>query len=201
MARIESGLEASIEMDARLVRSRIRMGRDQRSAALDDSARALELGRRAAYPEMLVPALALHARTLEVSSRPNDALACAEELLSLWPESCPTSYWLADVAFALHSLGHSGRLLEAAKRARTTSRWLEAATAVATGKLQQAADSFAAIGSRPDAATARLRAAQMLAEAGSRRQAEAELGRAVAAFREFGASSYVREGETLLLPA
>jgi tetratricopeptide (TPR) repeat protein len=201
VAQIESGLAASIEIDARLIRSRIRVGRDRRVAALDDSERALELGRRAAYPEMLVPALSLHARTLEASGRPDEALACVDELFSLWPESCPASYWLADVAFVLHSLGRSARLLEAAERARTTGRWLEAATAVAERKLQRAAECFAAIGSRPDAAMARLRAAQMLAEAGSRRQAEAELGRAIAAFREFGASHYVREGETLLLPA
>jgi class 3 adenylate cyclase/tetratricopeptide (TPR) repeat protein len=199
--RIEAGLATAIEMDARLLRSRIRVGRDQGAAALDDSARALELGRRAAYPEMLVPALALHARILEASGRPDDALACADELLSLWPESCPTSYWLADVAFTLHSLGCSGRLLESAVRARTTSRWLEAATAVAEGKLQQAAELYGAIGSSPDAAMARLRAARVLAEAGMRRQAEVELDRALAAFRPLGASYYVREGEALLLPA
>jgi class 3 adenylate cyclase/tetratricopeptide (TPR) repeat protein len=201
VARIEAGLATAIEMDARLLRSRIRVGRDQGRAALDDSGRALDLGRRAGYPEMLVPALALHARTLEASGRPDDAAACADELLSLWPESCPTSYWLADVAFTLNSLGRSERLLEAAAGAWTTSRWLEAARAVAKGKLRQAAELYDAIGSSPDAALARLRAAQMLADAGNRRQAEAELDRALVTFRQLGASSYIREGEALLLPA
>jgi class 3 adenylate cyclase/tetratricopeptide (TPR) repeat protein len=201
IARIEVGVLNTIEMDARLLRTRIRLGRGQGPAALADSARALELGRRAAYPEMLVPALALHARTLEASGRPDEASACADELLSLWPESCPTSYWLADVAFTLHSLGRSGRLLEDAARARTTSRWLEAATAVAEGKLQEAAELYQTIGSRPDAAMARLRSAQALADAGIRPQAEAELDRALVAFRQLGASYYVREGEALLLPA
>ena len=195
---VDAGLATAIEMDARLLRSRIRIGRDQTPAALDDSARALELGRRAGYPEMLVPALALHARALEASGRPSDAVGCTDELLSLWPESCPTSYWLADIAVTLHLLGRSGRLLEAAARAPTTSPWLEAATAVAKGEFQQAAELYGAIGSSPDAAMARLLAVQALAGAGLSRQAEAELDRALEAFRQFGASLYLREGEALL---
>jgi class 3 adenylate cyclase/tetratricopeptide (TPR) repeat protein len=201
IGRIESGSTTAIEMDALLLRSRIRAARDQRPEALDDSARAVELGRRAAYPEMLVPALALHARILEASGLPADAVACADELLSLWPDRYPTSYWLADVAFTLHSLECSGRLLDAAERARTASRWLEAATAVAEGRLERAAELYDAIGSRPDAAVARLHAARLLAKAGMRQQAEAELSRALAVFRQLRASYFVRSGEALLLPA
>jgi len=199
VAHIETGFANALEMDARLLRSRIRLARDQVRAALDDSTRTVELGRRAAVPEMLIPALALHARTLEASGRPDEALGCADELLSLWPGSCPTSYWLADVAFTLHSFGDSARLLEAAERARTTSRWLEAATAVAAGDLQRAADVYTKIGSDPDAALAHLRAAQGLADAGLRRQAEAERDLALTAFRQLGASRYVHEGEGLVL--
>ena len=197
IGRVDAGLATAIEMDARLLRSRIRIGRDEKPAALDDSARALELGRRAGYPEMVVPALALHARTLEASGRPTDAVACTDELLSLWPENCPTSYWLADVAVTLHLLGRSGRLLEAAVRAPTRSPWLEAAIAVATGKLQQAAELYGGIGSSPDAAMARLLAVRALASAGMSGQARAELERALVAFRQFGASLYLREGEAL----
>jgi class 3 adenylate cyclase/tetratricopeptide (TPR) repeat protein len=192
---------SAIEMDARLLRSRLHLGRDQHPAALADSARAVELGRRAAYPEMLVPALALHARVLEASGRPADAVACADELLALWPDRCPTSYWLADVAFTLLALGSSSRLLEPSGRARTTSRWLEAANAVAEGRLDRAAELYEAIGSRPDAAIARLHSARLHAEAGMRGEAEAELGRALAMFRQLRASYYVRSAEALLLPA
>jgi class 3 adenylate cyclase/tetratricopeptide (TPR) repeat protein len=198
---IEAGSATASEMDALLLRSRIRAGRDEGPAALADSERAVELGRRAGYPEMLVPALALHARILGASRRPAEATACANELLSLWPDRCPTSYWLADVAFTLHSLGCSDRLLDATGRARTASRWLEAAMAVGEGSLQRAAELYEAIGSRPDAAVARLHAAALLDEAGRRRQAEAELGRALAVFRELQASYYIRSGESLLLPA
>jgi class 3 adenylate cyclase/tetratricopeptide (TPR) repeat protein len=201
IAGIEAESTTAIEMDARLLRSRVNVARDQHPAALGDSARAVDLGRRAAYPEMLVPALALHARILEASGRPAEAATCVDELLSLWPEKCPTSYWLADVAFTLHSLGYPGRLLDAAQRARTTSRWLEAAAAVAEGRLERAAELYEAIGSRPDAAVARLDYARLHAEAGLRSQAEAELGRALAVFRELRANYYLRRAETLLLPA
>ena len=110
---------------ARLIRGRIPLARDQAAPALEDSSRALELGRRAGYPDMVVPALALpspHARTAGRSRKPT-----ADELLSFWPERFPTSYWVADLAFTLQGLGRSQRLLEAAARARTSSQWLEAA--------------------------------------------------------------------------
>ena len=94
-----------------------------------------------------------------------------------------------------------GRLLDATGRARTKTRWLEAATAVAERRLEQAAELFATIGSTPDAALARLRAAELLIEAGSRQQAETELESALAELRALGASYYVRAGEELLLPA
>jgi tetratricopeptide (TPR) repeat protein len=199
--RTEAGHATAIEMDARILRSRVCVGRHQAAAALADSSQALELGRRAGTPEMLVPALALQARILEASGRREEALECTDELLSLWPESCPTSYWLADVAFTVHSLGCSSRVLEASERARAASRWLDAAVAVAEGQLQRAAKLYDAIGSVPDAAVARLHAARLLAESGMRPQAEAELGRALTLFRELGATYYIQSAEALLLPA
>jgi len=55
-----------------------------------------------------------------------------------------------------------------------------------------------AIGSRPGEAYARLRAARELVEQGKRAEADAELNRALAFWREVGATRYVREGEALL---
>jgi tetratricopeptide (TPR) repeat protein len=197
----EADSATAIEMDARLLRSRLRLGRDDRPAALTDSARAVELGRRAAYPEMLVPALALHARVLEASGQPAGAVACMDELLALWPDKCPTSYWVADVAFTLHALGCSSRLREPSERARTASRWLEAAKAMAEGRLEEAADLYEAIGSTPDAAVARLESARLHAETGALSLVEAELGNALAVLRQLRATYYVRSGESLTLPA
>jgi len=198
IAHVEAGSPNAIEQDARFVRSRIHLARDDGSVALDDSVRALDLGRRAGYPEVLIPALALRARVLVATGRPDEAEALAEELLSLWPGSCPTSYWVADLAFTLHALGRSQSLREAASGAPTASRWLEAASAVASGELSRAADLYAAIGSLPDEAFARLGAAQGLVDAGSRGQAEPQLARALELFQRIGASAYLREAEALL---
>ena len=43
--------------------------------------------------------------------------ALAKELLSVWPQRCPTSYWVADLAFTLRELGTSA-LLDRAAAAR-----------------------------------------------------------------------------------
>ena len=201
VAEAEAGFPTAFEHDARLIRGRIHLARDQSPAALDDSSRALELGRRADYPDMVVPALALHARTLEATGRREEAESLADELLSIWPERFPTSYWVADLAFALHGLGRSQRLLEAAEHARTASRWLEAARAVAEGDYGRAADVYAAIGSVPDDLVSRICAAQRALAAGLRSQAEAELALALPALGRLGAERYAREGEALLAPS
>lgn len=201
VAQAEAGFPTAFEHDARLVRSRIRLARDQAPAALEDSSRALELGRRAGYPDMIVPALALHARMLEATGGYEEARSLAEELLSFWPERFPTSYWVADLAFALRGLERSERLLAAAKHARTSSRWLEAARAVALGEYARASEVYAAIGSLPDELLSRIGAAREALAAGRPHEAEVELSLALPAMGRIGAGRYVREGEALLAPS
>ena len=81
VSQVDAGSPSASEHDARLVRARIRLGRGQEPAALEDSTRALELGRHAGYPEMLVPSLALQARVLEAAGRGAEASQLADELL------------------------------------------------------------------------------------------------------------------------
>jgi class 3 adenylate cyclase/tetratricopeptide (TPR) repeat protein len=201
ISQVEAGSPNAIEQDARLVRSRVRLGRGDSSGALDDSARALELGRRAGYPEAIIPALALQTRVLQSLERPNDAAVHADELLSVWPESCPTSYWVADLAFALPALERSPRLLEAAERVKAESRWIEAVVAATRGDFLGAAECFVAIGSLPDEALARLRAAEALVALGAHEEGKVQLARAVELFQRFDARAHVRAAETLLLPS
>ena len=200
VAQVEAGSPNAIEQYARFVRSRIRLARGDEAGALDDSSRALELGRRADYPEVLIPALALQARVLQARGRLEAATVHADELLSLWPESCPTSYWVADLAFALPALERGPQLLEAAGNVRTRSRWLEAATEAAAGDFDAAAEAYAAIGSLPDEALARFRTARALLETGARERGEAQLARALAIFQQLGARAHARDAEALLAP-
>jgi hypothetical protein len=146
---------------------------------------------------MLVPALSLQARVLESAGRREEAAAVAHDLLTVWPQRCPTSYWVADLAFTLRELGRSAVLDEAAAAAPAASRWLEAASAVSAGELATAADVYAGIGSLPDEAMARLAAARAALEAGRRKAAEPDLALALGAFRRLGAKRYVRQAEAL----
>jgi hypothetical protein len=57
------------------------------------------------------------------------------------------------------------------------------------------------MGSLPDEALARLRAADKLVADGRRAEADEQLGRALAFFRSVGATVYVREAEALLAAA
>jgi tetratricopeptide (TPR) repeat protein len=197
VAEVDAGLPTAFEQDARLVRARVRFARDEADGSLADSARALELGRHAGYPELLVPALALRARLLAATGAAAEAAELADQLLEVWPQRCPTSYWLADFAFALQGLGQSQRMLDAAEQVRAASRWIEAARAVGADEFGDAATVYAAIGSVPDEALARLAAAARAAAGGAHERVEAQLAQALPALRSMGADRYVREAETL----
>ena len=66
------------------------------------------------------------------------------------------------------------------------------------GELERAAEMFVQIGSMPDEARARLRAAEQLVASGRRAEADEQLQRSLAFWRSVGATRYIREGEALL---
>jgi tetratricopeptide (TPR) repeat protein len=76
--------------------------------------------------------------------------------------------------------------------------WAVAAVAICAGDFRRAAEVLAEIGYRPGEAYARLRLARQLVEEGRRPEADVELHRSLAFWREVGATRYVREGEALL---
>ena len=106
--------------------------------------------------------------------------------------------WSGDLAVVLEALGRSAELLGVIADAKTPTRWQEAASAVAAGDFQRAAELYAKIESLPDEAFARLQAAKRLASAGRRGEASRQLSQALAFLRQVGATGYLREGEALL---
>jgi len=78
------------------------------------------------------------------------------------------------------------------------TRWLEAAKAFTGGEFERAADLYGEIGTLPDEAFARLRAAEALVALGRRSEADFQLRRALAFYHRVAATAYVREGEALL---
>jgi class 3 adenylate cyclase/tetratricopeptide (TPR) repeat protein len=187
----EDGAASLHEVDALLVRAKVTLTREGARAALPDVGRALELARAVGAPQMLLPVLAFEAHAQAAAGRADEAGRAADDLLRLWLDEggghSLGSFWLADLAVALAALGRGGELVAASRRPPTRTRWLEAAESVGEDDWLRAAGVYARIGSLPDEAAARTRAAAGLAVAGRIGEAEAELGRAAAFFREAGA--------------
>jgi len=191
------------EIDARIVRAFIRLARDDDAGARADSEAGLEFARSSPDPQTLFPALACRARVLVESGSPGEAGAILDELLEGWKGSPATfgSTWLGAVMPAFDGLGRGADLLACSEHARLRTKWLEAAEAIARASFAEAAGIYATIGSLPDEAWARLRAAEELVGAERRGEAESELESALSFFRRVGATRYVREAEALLAPA
>ena len=107
------------------------------------------------------------------------------------------SHWVIPFVVVLKALGRAQQLEEIARNATISTRWLEAGLAYASDAFSEAADTLGEMGSRPDEAFVRLRAAEALVEAGRRAEANVQLERALAFYRSVGATAYVREAEAL----
>ena len=169
LANGEDGLGALHRVDVLLVRAKVAFSREGPEQALEPAETALGLAREVGAPQMLFPRLAFHAHALVAAGRGDEGGACADELLALWLEegggTSLASFWLPDVTFALTGVDRGVELVDALSRVRPQTRWLEAARAAGNGNWPAAASLFARIGSLPDEAQARLRAAADLAGA------------------------------------
>jgi predicted ATPase/class 3 adenylate cyclase len=185
----DAGLRHYGEILCRQVRANIRFARGAVEGALDDAEKSVRAARPTGHPQSLYPALAIHARILVGAGRADEAAELADELLASFDRRpAPASFWLADLAVVLAALDRSADLAALAERAPAETRWLEAALAYADDP-RRAAELYARVGSRPDEACARVRAAESLAAAGRRADAEAELERALAFYRRVGAEA------------
>jgi class 3 adenylate cyclase/tetratricopeptide (TPR) repeat protein len=191
----EEGPASLHRVDVLLIRAKVAFARVGPERALDDVDEALELARAVGAPQILYPTLAFHAHAHVAAGRPEEGAGSADELLALWLDdgggASLASFWLPDLTFALAELGREGELVDAAGRARTQTRWLEAAVAAGEGDWVIAADLFARVGSLPDEAHARLRAAAGLAAADRAAEADDELRRASAFYRDVEAAAAV----------
>jgi class 3 adenylate cyclase/tetratricopeptide (TPR) repeat protein len=189
-----------METPCRWLRGRIRLGRGDDEGAHEDAARVVERARVGKDPQLVWPSLSFAARA-HVSNDPERAYDLAREVLSTWEpvgQASGLAEWLGDLSIVFDKVGKSDELLEALPSAKTWTPWLEAASAFLAGEFSRAADVYEETGSLPNAAYARLRAAEALVEEGRRAEANAELERSLAFWRSAGATAYVREGEALL---
>jgi DNA-binding SARP family transcriptional activator/class 3 adenylate cyclase/tetratricopeptide (TPR) repeat protein len=201
IAESEAGLVHVDDIYCWLGRGQIRLARGDLAGALQDAAAAVQFAKQTKEPQFLQPALAFHARALLASGRREQAGAQADELLAMLAHQrvvVAELEWSGELAIALKALGRGVELVDFAAHVTTPTPWLEAATAVAMGEFEQAADRYARIGSQPYEALARLHAAQQLLAEGRPTEASAQLERALAFYRKARATAYLREAEALL---
>jgi class 3 adenylate cyclase/tetratricopeptide (TPR) repeat protein len=159
---------------------------------------ALERGRRAGDPQITHAPIALLARLL---ADRGDRERAAQLLDELFAESRRAEVVKVqapvDAAHAAVAVGRANELLSVYEHLHGASRWIEAAVAIAAGDYVAAAELLGEIGSLPDEADARFRAAETLVRAGQRTRADEQLARAVGFWRSVGASAYVNAAESL----
>jgi hypothetical protein len=177
----------------RVVRGRIALAQGDAEGALEDARAARRAADAASDPQIVYPARAFAARAEVAVGDRQEGAADADALLAEWAErrDYPASAWAVDVAYALESVGAGEALLAAAAGAPAETRWLTAARAFAGRDFEAAAAGFALVGSRPDEAIARLRAASALDASDRADEARAQRARAVRFFRRVGAIAYL----------
>ena len=187
IAEFEAGTPDYLVSSFYVYRALLRLARADDAGALADAQAGLSEGRRAHDPQILEPALSEYARVVFALGRHPEAQAIYEEALATWSWVRPQSL---DLCWIARRLGGAEAFLDVLDRDPVATRWKDAARAVLQEDYVRAAHLFAQIGSRPDEAMARLKAA----EAGDL----AELEPALAFWRSVGATRYIREGEALL---
>ena len=193
LAESEAGSPHVLDAHALCLRSRIRLGRNEADAALKDASRALDAARRSRDPDIV-------ANTLQTNAFVQSELGATEEAAALLDELLPYSIplGLPEVVLVAERVGRTAEIGAILDGLPNESRWKIAARASLDGRHADAADIYGQIGTLPDEAYERLRAARTLAGAGRREEAEDQLSRSLAFFRSVGATRYIREGEELM---
>ncbi|MDX6478903.1 MAG: hypothetical protein QOG29_1490, partial [Gaiellaceae bacterium] len=180
---------------ARVVRARVFAGRGDTAAAVAESEQVLTMARSVKDPQFLGPALAMHARVLAAAG---DRAAADQMIDEVLRDHDVEQGWFFDLPVLLAELGREAEFLTATANPVTSTPWLEAGRAVATGDLTGAAAIYGEIGAREQEAKARLLAAAELVREGRRAEADAQLTPALDYFRSVRATAYIGRGEALL---
>ena len=164
---VAAGQPHYMEAAVRDARALIRLARGDQAGALEDSEYVVALAGEAKDPQVVHPALAIHSRILLEAGRTADAARFADELLRLLAlgKTGFISYWGISLGVVLGALDRADEV-EPAIAGRTETRWQNAVLAYAAGDLEGSAGLLDEMGAVVDAAYARMRAAEALAESG-----------------------------------
>jgi class 3 adenylate cyclase/tetratricopeptide (TPR) repeat protein len=184
---------------ALMVRARMQLAAGDLDGASGDTEAALELAQQSGDGQLVAPALVRRSAVLLELGRRGEAGALAAEALEYGARLSRVlnDVPVVDAAWVMLDLGLEEDY-RACLQAATTTRWMTAAVAICSSNFAGSADFLEEMGDRTSEAYARLRAAKQLVEEGRRGEADAQLARSLAFWREVGATRYVREGEALL---
>ena len=180
-------------------RGSIRLARDDLAGAIADAERALELAQGVQQPDRIFQSLAFAVRAFAAAGE----LERAREHVSDFDfqaygrRRVPPAWSYIHFAWAVSEVGYADELDRLLAGQRRRSGWVDATRAVVRGDYAEAADRFRDMQTRPYEAYARLRAAERFVADGRRAEADEQLAKALAFFREVGATRYIREAEAL----
>ena len=203
IAECEAGAPHTLQASVQCHRGSIRLARDDVAGAVADAERALQLGYEVQQPDRVFQSLALAVRVFAAAGDAARARTLASEFdfRALGGRRRPPAWSYMHFAWAATEIGVADELEQMLVEMPRQTRWVAAARAVLRGDYAQAAELFAAMGTRPHEAYAHLRSAGQLVAAGRRAEAEPPLERARSFFRSVGAARYLREADALLANA
>ena len=200
LTETEAGSPHYEENQNRNVRALIRLACGDLAGALDDTAKSVRRAREVKDAQNLCPTLAVRSFVLLSTGEPAAARELALEMVDRWKgvEDVVFTWGGVGAAAAIAALGDDGPLSALAAERSSMGPWLVAALAYVGGDYEQAAEIYSSMGSLPDAAYARLRAAARSAAGGDAAAAAEQRRKALSFYRSVGATRYVREAETQL---
>jgi len=195
----DAGSPTYLDGSVRSVRARIRQARGDAAGALDDVLKGIASAREAMDAQMLVPTLAAAAEVFAHERHVAEARAALAEILQIC-RSLERVYWAFSVmlVWPVLDLEVSAAFADVFEPFRDDDVWTATAVKAWRGDVLGAADAFGRFGARALEAEARVRAAAQLRASGDTTRADAQLRRALAFFREVGATRRIRDAETLL---
>jgi class 3 adenylate cyclase len=180
-----------------IVRGAIRSARGDAAGALADAEEAVAHARRIEQPQVLYYILPFGAYAFAGAGAPERAEPLARDYLDALAGGRELQFGviaLAAFAAAARLLGLETELVQALV-GRAPSPWIDAARAYAGGDYAEAAAALERIGSLPEEAEARVRAAEQLRAQGREDEADEQLARAQTFFESVGASLQLRSAE------
>ncbi len=183
-----------------VIRAQMRAARGDLAGAMRDAESGLAAGRALADPQAVYFVLPACANIFSLAGEHDRAVPLVRELIEALESGLDVQFAVVNFpvfAAAARHLGLEQEVLAALADYAATP-WTDAVRAYGQRDFAAAAEILRRIGTRPDEAEARLRAAEELVAQGRRAEADEQMQQALAFYRSVGATRYVRECEALL---